>query len=110
MRTAESALARLHPKAPTELATALICGSPPQPVLTVMTWFGFTDVLVIVSWGSWSVPVNPNGAAARAGPEARTRIVFAELPPMTKPAATAWAPAPSWMSADRLTRRGVVGV
>src|SRR5580658_3631688 len=110
MRIAESALVVLHGNAPTERATALICASPPQPVLTVMTWFGLTEVLVSVSCGSLSAPEKPKGAAASAGPEARISMVFAALPPMTKPAATACEPEPTWMSAERLTRRGVVGV
>src|SRR5580658_3042396 len=110
MRIAESALERLHWNAPTEPATELISASPPQPVLTVMTWFGFTDVFVSVSCGSLSVPGKPNGAAARAGPEARISMVFEVVPPTTKPAATACAPEPTWISAERLTRRGVVTV
>src|ERR1700677_4002464 len=110
MRIAESALVRLHWNAPTEPATELIPALPPQPVLTVMVWFGETDVLVSVSCGSLSVPEKPKGAAASAGPEARISIVFAVEPPTTKPAATACEPEPTWMRAERLTRRGVVTV
>src|SRR5580693_3080022 len=107
MRIAESAPVRLHWKAPTDPATELISESPLQPMLTVTTLFGDTEVLVSVSWGSGNVPEKLKGAAASAGPEARISMVLAEFPPTTKPAKTTLAPEPTWMSADRLTRRGV---